>query len=302
MNNKSLKLLVEKFILYLRERNFSLETIRAYKSDLNEFINFLKTEFPDKQIDDINRFILRSYFHYLEKGKTYQVHRSTIARKIYTLRSFFKFLIRLEIIKVNPLEYLSTPKIDKRLPVFLTEDEMAKLLDFNKQNYKFGIRDQAILELLYSSGLRVSELVSINIDDIDFFGEMVRLIGKGNKERLVPIGETALKYLHQYLKFRNKIVNDNSEKALFVNHRNKRINVRSIRNIVNKWIRLASIQKHISPHKIRHSFATHLLNAGCDLRSVQEMLGHKNLGTTQIYTHVNIDKLKQVYHKAHPRG
>jgi|YNPNPStandDraft_1061719.scaffolds.fasta_scaffold09668_5 tyrosine recombinase XerC len=302
MNNKSLKLLVEKFILYLRERNFSLETIRAYKSDLNEFINFLKTEFPDKQIDDINRFILRSYFHYLEKGKTYQVHRSTIARKIYTLRSFFKFLIRLEIIKVNPLEYLSTPKIDKRLPVFLTEDEMAKLLDFNKQNYKFGIRDQAILELLYSSGLRVSELVSINIDDIDFFGEMVRVIGKGNKERLVPIGETALKYLHQYLKFRNKIVNDNSEKALFVNHRNKRINVRSIRNIVNKWIRLASIQKHISPHKIRHSFATHLLNAGCDLRSVQEMLGHKNLGTTQIYTHVNIDKLKQVYHKAHPRG
>ncbi|MFN3966175.1 MAG: tyrosine recombinase XerC [Endomicrobiia bacterium] len=295
----NVEILIKKFIISLRQRGLSLNTIRAYESDLKEFNCFIDKEFgKSAEFEKTTKIIVRSYLTSIgEKFKS----PTTIARKIYSLRSFFKFLVQEGIVTQNIFSYISTPKIRKKLPVFLTEKEMKKLLDFKKDESPFGVRDQAILETLYSCGLRVSEIVSLNIDDIDFFSGTVRTIGKGNTERIVPIGNTALKAIYKYLKFRKKNVQPN-EQALFLNYKGKRISDRSIRKILNKWISKTAIKKNVSPHVIRHSFATHMLNAGCDLRSVQEMLGHKNLSTTQIYTHITTEHLKKVYEKTHPRA
>jgi len=297
----NLELSIKKFIISLRQRGASLNTIRAYELDLKEFNNFLNKEF--QKIPDFEksaRVIVRSYLTFLAE-KTKPKSPATIARKIYSLRSFFKFLVKESAISQNIFSYLTTPKIRKKLPVFLTEKEMENLLDLQKDTFSLGLRDQAILELLYSCGLRVSELVSLNIDDIDFFSGTVRTIGKGNIERIVPVGDTALKAIYKYLNFRKKFAQQN-EKALFLNYAGKRITDRSIRKIIDRWVKQTAIKKHVSPHVIRHSFATHMLNAGCDLRSVQEMLGHKNLSTTQVYTHITTEHLKKVYEKAHPRA
>ncbi len=299
MNN--IEILAKKFIISLRQRNLSLNTIRAYESDIEEFKYFIIKKFGGNiNFENSAKIILRSYLTFLsEKSKSR--NPSTIARKIYSLRSFFKFLVCEGIVTKNIFNYITAPKTRKKLPVFLTEKEMKNLLDFQKEKFSFGLRDQAILELLYSCGLRVSELVALNTHDIDFFSGILRTIGKGNEERIIPIGDTASKVLYKYMDFRKKIVKPN-EKALFINYTGKRITDRSIRKIIDKWVKLTAIKKHISPHVIRHSFATHMLNAGCDLRSVQEMLGHKNLSTTQIYTHITTEHLKKVYEKAHPRA
>jgi len=297
----NLEISIKKFIISLRQRGMSLNTIRAYEFDLKEFNNFINKEFektPD--FEKSARVIVRAYLTFIgEKNKPKSP--ATIARKIYSLRSFFKFLVKENIVSQNIFSYLTTPKTRKKLPVFLTEKEMENLLDLQKNTFSLGLRDQAILELLYSCGLRVSELVALNIDDIDFFSGTIRTIGKGNIERIVPVGDTALKVIYKYLNFRKKFVQPN-EKALFLNYAGKRITDRSIRKIIDRWVKQTAIKKHISPHIIRHSFATHMLNAGCDLRSVQEILGHKNLSTTQIYTHITTDHLKKVYEKAHPRA
>lgn len=294
-NNFSLY--IEKFILYLRERNFSPETIRAYRTDLEDFTNYAVAEFPGIVIGKVDKLTVRSYLASIQ-ARAY--HRSTTSRKIYALNSFFRFLTKQSIIKVNPSKYILIPKIEKHLPVFLSEAEMAKLLDIDLNAFKFGLRDQAMIELLYSTGLRVSELVSLNVEDIDFFGGLLSVIGKGNRERLVPIGDRALESLYKYQELRKKMARGGNENALFLNQHGRRITDRAVRKILNAWVDASALKKHISPHKIRHSFATHLLNAGCDLRSVQEMLGHMNLTTTQIYTHVNLNRLKQVYQKTHP--
>jgi integrase/recombinase XerC len=294
---KDLILFTKQFILNIRERSFSPHTIRAYSFDLNEFTKFIKSEFSDARIDIHNRLIIRSYLNSINK----KYHRTGIVRKIYVLHSFFKFLAQRGAIKNNPFRYIPTPKIEKTLPTFLTEKEMKRLLELRKDTFRLGIRDQSILELLYSCGLRVTELVSANVSDIDIFGEMIRVMGKGNRERLIPIGDIALNSICNYLNLRKKLLVNPKEKALFLNYRGNRLSSRYVRKILNRWISKAAIKKHVSPHVIRHSFATHLLNAGCDLRSVQEMLGHKNLATTQIYTHVNIERLRDVYEKAHLR-
>ena len=290
----NLRLFSRQYLLHLREKSYSPETLRAYRADLEEFAVFLGREFPGGTVDLHNRLTLRSYLNFLSG----RLGKSSIARKVYVLRSFFQFLVQQGRSKDNPLKYISAPKTQKSLPVFLSEQEMLLLLESKRIEAPFALRDQAMIELLYSCGLRVSELVSMNIEDLYLFAGMLRVLGKGNKERMIPVGDTALASLYAYMNLRKTLPGANSTSAFFLNYRGARISSRFLRTILNKWIAQTSIKKKISPHVIRHTFATHLLNAGCDLRSVQEMLGHSSLSTTQIYTHVNIERLRDVYEKA----
>ncbi|OGS19791.1 MAG: tyrosine recombinase XerC [Elusimicrobia bacterium RIFOXYA2_FULL_40_6] len=299
-----LGLLTKKFIISLRQRNFSLNTVHAYKHDLEEFVKFYTEKIEvNTDFEKSARIIIRAYLAFLSKNNFSSM---TISRKIYALRSFFKFLLQENITSNNMFKYISSPKVKKGLPVFLSKDEVRGLLEVSKDNFSLGLRDQVLLEVLYSCGLRISELVSLNLDSIDFFGNTVRVIGKGNKERIVPIGDIALKALYKYLDLRKKVITDAhadaKEKAMFINYKGTRISDRYVRKILNRWINATAINKNVSPHVLRHTFATHMLDAGCDLRSVQEMLGHQNLATTQIYTHVTTERMKKVYEKAHPRA
>ncbi len=282
---------VEKFISYLDiEKNYSKHTLLNYKIDLEEFFLYLQ-ETPIERVD---------YFHlrrYLGNLRSKNLKTRTVARKLSSLRSFFKFLFREGLVKKNPSTLLMTPKLDKKLPKFLSEMDATRLVDAVIDRDEAGLRDHAILETLYSTGMRVSELVSLNLDRVDFISNIVKVLGKGKKERLLPIGETALKAVKEYVDTR-----EHKSDAVFLNHHGRRLTDRSVRNILNKYILKASIQSKMSPHALRHSFATHLLNAGADLRSVQELLGHVNLSTTQIYTHMTTEKLKNIYNKAHPRA
>ena len=267
-------------------------TIRSYNIDLTSFAEFL----GERKIDDVDHLTLRKFLAHL---RSKNLDKSSVARRISCLRSFFKFLMREGYIKANPITGLSTPKREKKLPTFLQEDEVAKLLEAPGDDL-MGARDKAILETLYSSGMRVSELTAINNDNIDFIAEVIKLYGKGKKERLAPIGSKALQAIRRYhSKLPPKL---SSKKVLFLNRSGKRLSGRSVRRIVSKYIMKVRKKENISPHTFRHSFATHLLNRGADLRAVQELLGHANLSTTQIYTHVTTERLKDVYDKVHPRA
>ncbi|MFA5410570.1 MAG: tyrosine recombinase XerC [Candidatus Omnitrophota bacterium] len=285
---------IEKFMRYLEiEKNYSQHTILNYRLDLEDFSKFL----GETAIENIDYLALRKYLAVLKEK---DLGTRTVGRHLSTLRSFFKFLTREGLLKTNPILILSSPKQDKHLPQFLTEEEVAKLIAAampKAEKNERALRDRAILETFYSTGMRISEVVGLNISDIDFISGTVKVMGKGKKERLVPIGECALGALKTYLDRRKR-----QAEALFLNKNDKRITDRGVRNIVRKYLGLASIRQGISAHTLRHSFATHLLNRGADLRSVQELLGHANLSTTQIYTHLSTEKLKSVYQKAHPRA
>ena len=282
---------LDKFLSYLEvERNYSPHTITNYAVDLQEFRGFL----GELSVEKVEYLTLRKF---LGELRTKNHRPRTLARKISTLRSFFKFLQRENIIQNNPALLLTTPKLDKRLPEFLDEQEMLRFVEAPAPGKIAGKRDRAILETLYSTGIRVSELVGLNIDSVDFIGNSARVMGKGKKERMVPIGQHALEAIQTYLDERV-----HRSPALFLNKNGKRLTTRSISNITAKHIRTVSVHCHVSPHVVRHSFATHLLNRGADLRSVQELLGHANLSTTQIYTHVTTERLKKVYDQAHPRA
>jgi len=282
---------VEKFILYLEvEKNYSRHTLLSYKNDLYDFMDFLgKVPLPK-----VDYLLLRKFFAYL---RSRQYRPRTLARKLSSLRRYFVFLQREGYIAHNPAVLLMSPKIDKPLPKFLTETEMVKLIEAPHSEKISEKRNKAIFELLYSSGLRVSELVSLNTDKIDLIGNVVKVLGKGKKERLVPLGDKAIEAIRSYLSQRKE-----KTSILFLNKNKTRLSARSVRNIINKYVNTISLLNNISPHVFRHSFATHMLNHGADLRSVQELLGHISLSTTQIYTHVTTDRLKTVYNKAHPRA
>jgi len=289
---------IEKFIRYLEiERNASKHTLVNYSIDLKSLREFLKEE-PIEKVDYVS---LRRYLAHVKETNLSKV---SIARKIASIRSFFKFLFREGIIKNNPASSLSTPKRDKHLPKFLDEKEIVLLLESPGKEDEAGLRDGAILETLYSTGIRVSELVGLNIDTVDQIGGVIKVYGKGKKERIVPIGDRALQAIRDYLKKRraSNTKDTHAGKALFFNKNGGRLTDRSIRRIINKYITKTSIQQKISPHTLRHSFATHMLDHGADLRSVQELLGHANLSTTQIYTHITTERLKSAYTKAHPRA
>lgn len=285
---------IDKFMDYLKiEKSVSEHTTLNYSTDLIKFNSFL----GNIKIEDIDHLTLRKFLAHL---RTQHNAKTTIARKLASIRSFFKFLYREGYIKSNPALSIFSPKLDKKLPHFLDVSSTVKLLESPNTKDVFGLRDKAILETLYGSGIRVSELVGLNVDDVDFIGGILKIMGKGKRERLSPVGEKALGAIRNYL---NKIgLMRKTKHALFLNKSGERLRDRSVRRIVDKYIRLTSIKEKVSPHTLRHSFATHLLDRGADLRSVQELLGHLNLSTTQIYTHVTAERLKSAYDKAHPRA
>lgn len=295
---------LDNFIIYLKvEKNASSRTIESYQNDIWQFIDFLSTELniPGEQVipDCVNHLIVRKHLALLQKSG---LKRTTIARKMASLRAFFRFLNREEIVTTNPVTGVSSPKLQKRLPRVLYQDEAWALVQAPDGTNPAGLRDRAILEVLYSSGLRVSELVGMDLGSVDLSLGYVRVMGKGAKERIVPLGSYACNALENYLNRGRPYLGKDSGTALFLNKYGGRISARSIRNIVDKYVAQVSIQKKLSPHSIRHSFATHLLDGGADLRTVQELLGHVKMSTTQIYTHVSKEKLMNVYEKNHPRA
>jgi len=284
------------------EKGFSEHTLRAYHKDLLQFDNFLKAE-KRSSLESINNLLLRRFLAVL-RSKNYS--KTTIARKLASIRSFFKFLIREGELVANPFEMLRTPKQDKKLPHFLSITEVDVLLKTPDSSSVMGLRDMAIMETLYSTGIRVSELVGLDEGHIDFTAGMIKVQGKGKKERLVPIGTHAIDAINEYINSKS-MSKKKEEKSvsrgepLFLNKYGDRLTARSVARSLDKYLKESGINLLTSPHTFRHSFATHLLDKGADLRSVQEMLGHSSLSTTQVYTHITTERLKNVYDKAHPR-
>lgn len=299
----TLDTLIENFEHYISiEKNLSLHTRRNYLSDLNQFKEFLEREYPKIRYEAIDNTIIRSYLGFLYKKNK----KSSIARKLASLRTFFKFLLRAGVLKKNPASLVSTPRLEKHVPSFLSIDETFILLKMPDDTTPVGIRDKAIMEILYSSGVRVSELVEMNEGDLDLNLGIIKVMGKGRKERIVPIGSKAIEALNHYLetkKRRSKIpLSSSLNPPVFLNPRGGRLSTRSVARIINRYIEQCGLLKNISPHSLRHTFATHMLDAGADLRAIQELLGHVSLSTTQKYTHVSLDKLMEVYDKAHPKS
>lgn len=287
---------LEKYLKYLKyQKNYSDFTICSYENDILEFLSFLKEHNLDiLNIDYTNTKIFLKELNN-KKNKT-----STLSRKISSLRSFYNFLINNNYLDNNPFILVKLPKKEKYLPRFFQYNELEQLLSIPNLNTALGQRDKAILEVLYASGIRVSELINIKITDIN--GEEIKVFGKGSKERIVMIGDYARDSLDLYLNNGYKTLNKKNNSYLFLNSNGEKLTTRGIRYILDKIIKQTSLDKKISPHMLRHTFATHLLNEGCDLLSVQELLGHENLSTTAIYTHITTDYLKNVYYKAHPRA
>jgi integrase/recombinase XerC len=325
--------IIQQFLNFLKfEKRFSDHTAKCYGADLKQFGEFLMGV-PDSHVPLVDSAALDRHAGEgpatavatqteakldqlllnadVNSAKGYLAHlneknysKATIARKLATLRSFYKFLVKINRLTSNPLSAVRTPKQEKKLPRFLEYEEVKKLLETPPIDTWLGARDRAILETLYSTGMRVSELVALNMDDVDFLGEVVHIRGKGKKERIAPISSSALQVIQHYIEFRNKRAQNNSNfdnRVLFVNKHGKRLSTRSVRRKMDKYLKMSGLDSSISPHTLRHSFATHMLNNGADLRSVQELLGHQSLSTTQVYTHLTTRKLKEVYSKAHPR-
>lgn len=300
------KLYIENFIGYMRtERGASTHTIRAYKTDLSQFFKFLRglNDWGDGsdivQLKKIDRTLVRAFM-----GTLYQRKYSpaSMERKLSTLRAFFKRLVQTGLIDHNPGREVDLPSKPKTLPDFLTEDEAAALMEAPVEGLSSSDRDRAILELLYATGMRASEMASLSVEDIDFDRRFITVKGKGKKERLVPFGLKAGRALRRLLDKTRKRAADRRGAPVFLNRAAKRLSVRSIHSIVKKYARLIGMNRPVAPHRLRHTFATHLLDGGADLRAIQEMLGHSSLSTTQKYTHVSLSRLMQVYDDAHPRA
>jgi integrase/recombinase XerC len=309
MMSQSLKNLIGSFIESLQsEKGYAANTCRAYSHNLNEFISFVGENYFSTEnkngadlikADQINSLMIRGYLGFLHKKNK----KVTIARKLSAVRSFFRFLVKHGVILDNPLELILTPKQKKAIPVYLPIDDVFRLLDSIRTDTLAGIRNRAIFETLYSSGIRVSELEGLNVFDVDFNKCLIRVVGKGNKERIVPVGAKAMAAIKAYRKrLEAKAgIGEDDNTPLFLNKDNGRLTSRSIARILDKTARECGLLIPVSPHALRHTFATHMLDAGADLRVVQELLGHKSLSTTQKYTHVSIDRLMETYDKAHPR-
>lgn len=291
---------VSEFINYLAvERGLAQNTLESYGRDLRQFQSYLQTSQMDI-LKDSNRSTILTYLNSLHnKGRAV----STISRNLAAIKSFYQYLVREKYLEKDPAANLESPKLEKKLPKILTVQEVEELLKQPDTILPAGLRDKAMLELLYATGIRVSELISLNISDINLDMGYIKCFGKGSKERIVPLGSIAARCVQDYVgRGRNKLVRTYEESALFVNHHGNRLTRQGFWKIIKKYAHEARIVKEITPHTLRHSFATHLLENGADLRSVQEMLGHADISTTQIYTHVTKNRLKEVYDKAHPRA
>ena len=292
---------IESFMLTLeKERNFSLHTIKAYKNDLNRFNYFLNNTLSRKKLAKINRNDIRKF---LAEEYDNGYSSKTVARRLATIKSYFKYLVKTELIQENISIHINSPKVPKKLPNFVDKNLIDTLMKTPSLDTHIGIRDRAVLELFYSTGMRLSELVNMNIGDFEINKKLIRVIGKGNKERMIPYGRTAESAIKNYLKIRNLSLKPAyANKPLFVNSSEKRISKRTIQRRMNNYIKLVADGKRIGPHLLRHTFATHLLDNGADIRAVKDLLGHSSLSSTQIYTHVSIEKLKKDYTQAHPHG
>lgn len=292
------------FLTYLEaQRNVSPHTLSAYQSDIEKFLSYLGKA-GHKSVRDIDHFFLRRYLAYLD---TLNFSRATIARKLSALRSFFRFLEQEGRLVHNTVSFISTPKKERRLPKVLSQDEVDTLLEAPKSTTALGLRDRAILEILYATGLRASELVQIDLADIYLGRAEIRVLGKGRKERVVFLNSAALDVLDRYLKRGRPHLlagkkGKSDQVALFLSRSGQRLTVRSLQRLIDQYVVQAGIERRTSPHTIRHSFATHLLEGGADLRSVQELLGHVDLSTTQVYTHLDKERLKGIYRRSHPRA
>ncbi len=303
--------LLTQFLEHLRyERNVSEHTLRNYASDLTQFLDYLAPanartglrNCPDvQQIDHITIREWLSTLHAAHKKK------ASVARKLAALRTFFQFLVREGVLDLNPAKLVSTPRLEKKLPQHLSIEEAIKFIETPDMETDLGKRDRAILELMYATGVRVSELTTIGLADIDFKSRLVRVTGKRRKQRIVPFGDPASQALREYLSVRDRFlekaaISRREPEALFLNYQGTPITTRSVGRMVEKYIGICAGMHAISPHALRHSFATHLLDSGADLRDIQELLGHARLSSTQIYTHVSMEKLIEVYDKAHPKA
>lgn len=300
---------LKEFLQHLEyERNMSVHTLRNYSSDLEQFQEFLfkASKNKDVPVANIDHLTIREWMaqlHGANKKKT------SIARKLASLRTFFQFLIREGVIEKNPAKLVATPRIERKLPSHLSMEDAVRFIETPDLGTDLGKRDRAILEFLYATGMRVSELVNLNVKDVDFRERLVRVTGKRKKQRVLPFAEAALQALMYYLDEARPVFLNNcpatkrDNDAVFLNYQGTRITSRSVGRMIDKYIAIcADINKHISPHSLRHSFATHLLDSGADLRDIQELLGHARLSTTQIYTQVSMEKLIEVYDKAHPKA
>ena len=284
---------VATFLLHLRnEKNVSPHTERSYRSDLEQLADFL----GDRDLAGIGHQDLRQFLGHLITGK---VKKSSLARKLSAIRAFFKYLNREGIVPGNPARLIATPKQDKRLPAVLTVDDALRLMNAPVGNAVDDLRDRAVLETLYSTGIRASELVGINFEDINRNDHLIRIRGKGRKERIVPVGGKAIEAIDAYSARKND--KDNGA-SVFTGPSGKRLTARTVQRILGNYRKKLGLSQKASPHTLRHSFATHLLESGADLRAIQELLGHASLSTTQRYTHVNLDSLMETYDKAHPRA
>lgn len=303
--------LLTQFLEHLRyERNLSVHTLRNYQSDLQQFYDYLAPEHPktgkrtEPALATIDHITVREWLATLHAT---QKKKSSIARKLAALRTFFQFLVREGMLEMNPAKLVSTPRQEKKLPKHLSVEEAIKFVETPNLETELGKRDRAMLEMMYATGVRVEELTKLNLGHVDFKNRLVRVSGKRRKERIVPFGEPALEALKLYLEVRENLlerapVSERVPEALFLNYQGARITTRSVGRMVGKYIRICAGRYDISPHALRHSFATHLLDSGADLRDIQELLGHARLSTTQVYTHVSMEKLIQVYDKAHPKA
>ena len=305
-----MQIYLDDFLKHLKyERNLSEHTLRNYESDLVQFYDYVAPPNSDGERREVNLHLIdnltiREYMATLYEKKK---KKSSIHRKVATLRTFFRFMCREGVLENNPAMLVTSPRVERTLPTHLNIQDMIRFIETPETETVLGKRDRAILELLYASGVRVSELVGLNLTDIDFTRMSLRVKGKGRKERIVPFGNHAKAALEIYLGVRGELLveadpDDRDPLAVFMNYQGTRITTRSVGRMIDKYVKQCADLHHISPHSLRHSFATHLLDAGADLRTIQELLGHARLTTTQNYTHVSTDKLMEVYDKAHPKA
>lgn len=291
---------IDDFLEYLRyERNASVHTVAAYRRDLFQLAAYLESR--SIRWPRVDNIVLRGWMADLHDRR---LSKASVARKLAAVRSFFQYCLKRRLLDDNPAKVVSRPKLDSAVPGFLSESEIGLFLDLPDPGDRLGPRDRAIFELFYATGIRVSELVGLDLADVGLDERLIRVRGKGRKERIVPFGRSAAKCLEEYLRKRPSLMlnGEFDEPAVFLNYRGGRITARSVERLVSKYIRRAALRRKLSPHSLRHSFATHLLGRGADLRVIQELLGHASLGTTQKYTHLDLPQLLGVYRKSHPRA
>lgn len=288
---------LEKYLDYLKyNKNYSDKTIINYELDLKDYFNFLKVECLDYK--DITYNDLMPLFKHFETNK---LTNKSIRRHISSIKGFYKYLVNNEIVNSNPFIYVNLPKKEQKLPRYLTLSEMLSIFDKMEIKTNYNLRDRLILELMYATGVRVSEVINIKVYDIDFYNNSIKVLGKGSKERIVYYNEVVGDLLSKYMSIYDSLNKKNLE-YLFLNQKGDKLTTKGISYIINQVIKKISFNKHITPHMLRHTFATHLLNNGCSVTTVQELLGHSSIGTTGIYTHVTFDHIKEVYYKTHPRN